>query len=735
MAPLASDEPQRIGPHRLLARLGEGGMGRVYLARTPGGHLCALKVVKEDLAHDTQFRARFAREIRSAQRVTGPFTPAVVDADPDGDPPWMATEYVPGPTLKEAVNDGGPFPAPSLLVLALGLSRALVTVHAAGLMHRDLKPSNVLLSPRGPQVIDFGIARAVEGTVLTRTGQTFGTPAYTSPEQVVGEDVTPRSDVFSLAGVVVFAAGGDPPFGSGDSVETLRRVMTGHPYLDAVPEGPVRDLLARCFAKDPEWRPDAEEVHRGLSELPLPPAEHGWLPSPAARQIDVRENETRRAEEAERTTVPMAGRGPRPDAGGGSSVGAPDGESPAGTPDSGSSAGTPDSGSSAGTPDSGSSADAPGDSSESNDRPWWRRRAAAVSAAAAALVIGVGGTLALTSWPLGGPGDAPGADAADGAPGAPSAAPSADDAPEVDLEGWIYDVDFSADGETLYVFGMSLSAWDWRTGEPVDVFEPAPGGAQIGADDHVAATYDDVIRVWDGGSDDEVNTFGEDNGGRGFYDMPALTSDGSRVAVLAAESGDPREERVIQVWDVESGTADVEFPVDGVLTDLHYTPDDSLLVGVVMEHGYEEYVGVAVWDPATGERLRLFEGGDHYAVALSPDSRTMALQSGARRVDVVDLATGEVVVPLAEPSADQESISGIGFSADGSRVYAGDYGWADDRGSVWDARSGELLRDADVTVYSPMGAHPGDEYLATVADGGGRVLVLDSDYTVVNELT
>ncbi len=718
LAPLASDEPQRIGPHRLLARLGEGGMGRVYLARTPGGHLCALKVVKEDLAHDTQFRARFAREIRSAQRVAGPFTPAVVDADPDGDPPWMATEYVPGPTLKEAVNDGGPFPAPSLLVLALGLSRALVTVHAAGLMHRDLKPSNVLLSPRGPQVIDFGIARAVEGTVLTRTGQTFGTPAYTSPEQVVGEDVTPRSDVFSLAGVVVFAAGGDPPFGSGDSVETLRRVMTGHPHLDAVPEGPVRDLLARCFAKDPGWRPDAEEVHRGLSELPLPPAEHGWLPSPVTRQIDVRENETRRAEEAERTTVPMAGRGPRPDAGGGSSAGAPDGESPVGAPNSG------------------SSADAPGGASERTDRPWWRRRAAAVSAAAAAaLVIGVGGTLALTSWPLGGTGDAPGADAAAGAPGAPSAAPSADDAPEVDLEGWIYDVDFSADGETLYVFGMSLSAWDWRTGEPVDVFEPTPGGAQIGADDHVAATYDDVIRVWDGGSDDEVNTFGEDNGGRGFYDMPALTSDGSRVAVLAAEGGDPREERVIQVWDVESGTADVEFPVDGVLTDLHYTPDDSLLVGVVMEHGYEEYVGVAVWDPATGERLRLFEGGDHYAVALSPDSRTMALQSGARRVDVVDLATGEVLVPLAEPSADQESVSGIGYSADGSRVYAGEYGWADDRGSVWDARSGELLRDADVTVYSPMGAHPEDEYLATVADGGGRVLVLDSDYTVVNELT
>ncbi|WP_026122309.1 serine/threonine-protein kinase [Nocardiopsis halotolerans] len=713
MQPLAHDDPQRIGPHRLLARLGEGGMGRVYLTRTSNGHLCALKVVKEDLAHDAQFRARFSREIRAAQRVSGPFTPAVVDADPDADTPWMATEYVPGPTLKEAVNAGGPFPEPSLLVLALGLARALGTIHAAGIMHRDLKPGNVLLSPRGPQVIDFGIARAVEGTVLTRTGQTFGTPAYTSPEQIVGEGVTQRGDLFSLAGVVVFAASGEPPFGPGSAAEALRRVMSGHPRLDAVPEGPLRDLLARCFAKDPAWRPDAEEVERRLCALPRPPAEHGWLPSPVTQQIDEREGETRRAEEAERTTVPMAGRSPRPDAAGEPPHGPPD-DPPEGVRER------------TGSP-------------ERTDRPWWRRRAALVSTAAvSALVIGGGTTLALTGAFSGGPGIAiaPDAGATREPSGEPSATPSEAGSPEVELGAFVYEVDFSADGETLYVFGMTtLSAWDWRTGEPVDVFEPLPRAAQIGAGDHVVAAYDDVVRVWDGTSDDEVNTFGADNRGRGFYDVPAPTSDGSRVAVLAAENADPLEDRVIQVWDVASGTPEVEFPVDGVLTYLSYTPDDSLLVGVVMEPGYEEYVGVAVWDPRTGERLHLFGGGDSYGVALSPDSRTMVLRSGERRFDIVDLTTGEVVVPLAEPSREQETISGLGYSADGDRVYAGAYGWDGDRGSVWDARSGELVHDADVMVYAPMGVHPEDEYLATVADGGESVLILDSDRTVVNELS
>uniref|UniRef100_UPI00066E5EA7 serine/threonine-protein kinase n=1 Tax=Nocardiopsis sp. SBT366 TaxID=1580529 RepID=UPI00066E5EA7 len=278
MLPLTSTDPSHLGPHQVLSRLGEGGMGEVYLARTPEGGLAAVKVVKEELARDQEFRARFAREVRTAQRVRGPFTPAVLSADSEAAVPWMATEYVPGPTLKEAVRENGPFPEPSLRVLALGLASALQAIHAAGLMHRDLKPSNVLLSPRGPQVIDFGIARAVEGTVLTRTGQSFGTPSYTSPEQITGKGVGPSSDVFSLAGVVVYAATGRPPFGTGKAAELLARVVGGAPDLDTVPES-LRPLLSRCFAKAPDGRPTADELVRVLSTGPLPSAEHGWLPA------------------------------------------------------------------------------------------------------------------------------------------------------------------------------------------------------------------------------------------------------------------------------------------------------------------------------------------------------------------------------------------------------------------------------------------------------------------------
>ena len=284
--------PSHLGPHRVLAPLGAGGMGEVLLARTPEGRLAAVKVVKEDLAGDQEFRSRFAREVRTAQRVRGPYTPAVLSADADADPPWMATEYVPGPTLKEAVRENGPFPEPSLRVLALGLAGAVQAIHAAGLMHRDLKPSNVLLSPRGPQVIDFGIARAVEGTVLTRTGQSFGTPTYTSPEQVRGRGASPASDVFSLAGVVVLAATGRPPFGTGRAADVLPRVVGAAPDLDGVPEA-LRPLLARCLAKDPAERPTADALVRELSAGPLPSAEHGWLPPRVSEAVSAHESRAR----------------------------------------------------------------------------------------------------------------------------------------------------------------------------------------------------------------------------------------------------------------------------------------------------------------------------------------------------------------------------------------------------------------------------------------------------------
>ena len=291
MKPLQPSDPAHIGPHRVLARLGAGGMGAVYLARTPEGRLAAVKVTHQELAQDERFRARFSRETRTAQMVRGPFTPRVLSVGTEGETPWMATEYVPGPTLGEAVAADGPLPEGSLRVLTLGLARALQAVHTAGLMHRDLKPGNVLLSPRGPQVIDFGIARAVEGTVLTKTGEAFGTPAYTAPETVLGREQSPASDVFALAGIVVFAASGRPPFGRKPSAQVLRRIVDAEPALEGVPEGTLRDLVTRCLAKEPADRPSADEIVRILSAEPLPSAEHGWLPSTVNEEIGAHERE------------------------------------------------------------------------------------------------------------------------------------------------------------------------------------------------------------------------------------------------------------------------------------------------------------------------------------------------------------------------------------------------------------------------------------------------------------
>jgi serine/threonine protein kinase len=202
--PLQADDPQQVGRYRLVGRLGLGGMGRVYAAAGPDGRRAAVKVIRDDLADDTGFRQRFRREVAAASAVAGLFTARVLDADPDGDPPWLATEFVEGPSVRDAVLRNGPMSEPALLDLAQGLAEALGAIHAAGLVHRDLKPANVLLSPTGPRVIDFGIARAVDASRLTVTGQIIGTPDFMAPEQIegVGESGA-EVDVFALGSTLV----------------------------------------------------------------------------------------------------------------------------------------------------------------------------------------------------------------------------------------------------------------------------------------------------------------------------------------------------------------------------------------------------------------------------------------------------------------------------------------------------------------------------------------------------
>ncbi|MFH8254162.1 serine/threonine-protein kinase [Streptomyces roseolus] len=296
MDQLTAEDPPRIGPYRLIARLGAGGMGRVYLARSEGGRTVAVKVVQTEFAQHAEFRSRFAREVTAAKRVGGAWTAAVLDADTDAETPWVATQYIPGPDLHAVVAERhGPLPERSVRVLANRLALALQAIHGAGLVHRDLKPSNVLVTVDGPRVIDFGIARALDSisgdSLQTRTGMVIGSPGFMSPEQVRGLHVTTASDVFCLGSVLAYAATGRQPFGAaGNGLHAqLFRVAEEEPDLDGLPET-LLGLVRECLRKDPAQRPTPEQITartatEGVDEW-LPGALLGQLGRHAAQLLD-----------------------------------------------------------------------------------------------------------------------------------------------------------------------------------------------------------------------------------------------------------------------------------------------------------------------------------------------------------------------------------------------------------------------------------------------------------------
>ncbi|MEO3977078.1 protein kinase [Streptomyces sp. CAU 1734] len=275
--PLLPGDPVRLGPLRLLGRLGAGGMGQVYLGRTPGGRLVAVKTVHQHLADDPRFRARFRREAAAARAVTGAHTAAVLDADPDSPVPWLATAFLAGVTLRRAVAAAGPLPAAAVRALGAALAEALTAIHGAGLVHRDLKPSNVLVTADGPRVIDFGIARAVGELGLTGAGDIVGTPGFIAPEQITGAaPVTAAADVFALGSVLGFAATGRNPFGDGTAAILLYRAVHEEPGLAAIP-AEVRDVIAECLRKEPGARPSPAAL---LGRLADPAAPLWWRTEP-----------------------------------------------------------------------------------------------------------------------------------------------------------------------------------------------------------------------------------------------------------------------------------------------------------------------------------------------------------------------------------------------------------------------------------------------------------------------
>src|SRR5271166_954945 len=322
MHELQPGDPQLIGPYRLRGRLGAGGMGQVFLGRSAGGRPVAVKVVRAHLATDPEFRERFRREIAVARKVSGVYTSPVIDADVDGPMPWLATAYVEGPSLAEAVSEHGPLPPRSVLALAAGLAEGLNAIHAAGVVHRDLKPANVLLAEDGPRVIDFGISRAAEASALTHTGLVVGSPGFMSPEQAEGREVGSPSDIFSLGAVLAFAATGQGPFGTGSTPALVYRVVYSPPNLDHLPIE-VRPLIESCLAKDPAQRPTAaqllaeagvvhpataclpEPVTRTFIQAPQADAEPGLIrPGSTATRLDLAAARTGPAEPAARPYAP-----------------------------------------------------------------------------------------------------------------------------------------------------------------------------------------------------------------------------------------------------------------------------------------------------------------------------------------------------------------------------------------------------------------------------------------------
>ncbi|OPF79960.1 serine/threonine protein kinase [Streptomyces antioxidans] len=266
MMRLRREDPRVVGSFRLHRRLGAGGMGVVYLGSDRRGQRVALKVIRPDLAEDREFRSRFAREVSAARRIRGGCTARLVAADLEADRPWFATQYVPGPSLHDKVNEEGPLPAAQVASIGSALAEGLLAVHEAGVVHRDLKPSNILLSPKGPRIIDFGIAWATGASTLTHVGTAVGSPGFLAPEQVRGAAVTPATDVFALGATLAYASTADSPFGHGSSEVMLYRVVHEEPQLIGVPDA-LAPLLHACLAKDPEDRPSTLQLSLRLKEI------------------------------------------------------------------------------------------------------------------------------------------------------------------------------------------------------------------------------------------------------------------------------------------------------------------------------------------------------------------------------------------------------------------------------------------------------------------------------------
>jgi WD40 repeat protein len=721
---LRPGDPSGVGGYRLLGRLGAGGMGQVFLGMSPGGRMVAVKLIHPILAETAQFRERFAREIEAARRVGGFHTASVVDADPAADPPWMVTAYIEGPSLETAVGSDGPLPPDRIRAVGAGLAEGLAAIHAHGLVHRDLKPGNVIVAPDGPRIIDFGIARAVDGTGLTTAGSVIGTCAYMSPEQIRGEAIGPPSDVFALGCVLAFASTGRPPF-SGDTAATvIYRILSEPPDLGGLPAGDLHDLIAACLAKSAQDRPAVPAILAALGR--------GFVSGAMASSTPGR-TELASGDMLTRTRPPLLPSGPT-----GPALVSPVGPanvSPAGL-------------------------GRPGAQGSGSVRRTGRRRitvlvvtAAVLAALAAALpMLLSSGTLraaaghgptasvsvsaAAAGRGLASPGATPSVSPSVTPSVTPSLKPTVSpstsgpaiqigDTDGVPADGLrVHDADgggftnvvFSPDsrhvaagspesGGSAYVWDVpagTLAARLTGPGYGVAAVTFSPDGRLL-----VDADADNSAYVWNWAT--RTLTASLPGPGGGTLLSTAFNPDGS---LLAAGQGD----RHVAVWNLASHaltlTLTVASPVNGVA----FSPDGTMLAGAGA-YGF-------LWDMPSGKRVGTFvDPGSKgtNAVAFSPDGKLLALADSNGSAYVFNLASGALTATFTAPGP-HSMISGVAFSPDGKLLASAE---ANGHAYLWDLATGQLagsLTDPKTAQVAGVAFSPDGKLLA-VCDWKGNVLV------------